>query len=181
MESVECEGEKKKKLTYRSNFLEIIDVMAVNINERFCEMTNLKMLSLLNHEQFTSFKGEFLTESLTAWQKTTVHGLNFHVWEVSSQLCIQIQNFPKMWVKFMSILERWWYRGQGVWLPRRRSGVRILDNPIIDFSGNQTLPSPLRRHVLSKCEVYQVSTVVRIPRKAVSPICTFVRIHSLER
>ena len=69
---------KKKKNTHRSDFLEIIDVMTVNINERFSEI-KLKILSLLNYKQFTSFKGEFLTEALTAWQKTTVHGFNFHV------------------------------------------------------------------------------------------------------
>ena len=45
----------------------------------------------------------------------------------------------------------------------------------MDFSDSQTLPSPLRRRTIPKCEVYQVSTVVRITIKAVGPTCTFVR------
>ena len=43
------------------------------------------------------------------------------------------------------------------------SGQGILVKPTLDFSDYQTLPSPLTRHKLCKCEEYQVSTVVQSP------------------
>ena len=52
-----------------------------------------------------------------------------------------------------------------------RFGIKVPINVASDFSDYQTLPSPVTRHKLFKCEEYQVSTMVRSPHYAVGPLC----------